>query len=113
MSTLDTLVQMALKAAKKRPETRHFLIGVAVLRDDGAIVVARNEATREPCEHGHAEAKVLGKSGLNPELVVVARITRDGEWAIAKPCAKCERKLRAIGARRVYYTTATGLELMV
>ncbi len=98
----------------KRADSRHYLIGVAALRGDGAVVVSRNEGVMVPYSPGHAEARVLEKTGLNPELVVVVRTRRNGDLACAKPCPACELKLKAKGARKVYYSTSAGkLELLV
>jgi tRNA(Arg) A34 adenosine deaminase TadA len=109
LTLLDTLKTRALERAKARPDTRHFLLGAAALRADGAIVVARNEGTMVPTPDAHAEARVLRKAGLAPDLVLVVRLDRNGNLALAKPCAACETKLRNSRVREIWYSTAEGL----
>lgn len=104
------LLQLALARAQARATTRHFLVGAVAIRRDGAIVTARNDAAPHPAPSAHAEARLLRKTGRSPIIVLVVRVTRDGEMALARPCESCQRKLRAIGALNVYYTTKEGLE---
>lgn len=108
MSKLEVLLKAAMGAAVKRSTTRHFLIGAAAIRADGALVVSRNECAPIPNKNAHAEARVLRKAGQRPECVVVARLLRNNEIGLAKPCKACEIKLRAMQAEEVYYTTEKG-----
>lgn len=65
---------------------------------------------REDLEHWdslHAEINALKSvqfqdvSGMD---MYVARVRRDGEFALALPCASCYTALQAKGIRRVYFT---------
>ena len=104
-----TLLDRALAVASRRSEARGFLVGAAILRDDGAIVVSRNERSQEPCPSAHAEARALRKAGAKPALVVVARVRKGaGGLAMSRPCADCAAKLRAAGAREVWFTDESG-----
>lgn len=54
----------------------------------------------------HAELASLLKCGDKvPYKLVVERYTKAGLPALAKPCAICERAIKAWGVKRVEYTT--------
>ena len=106
---LLTLRDKALAAATLRGDGRRFLVGAAIMRADGATVVSRNEGSAYPCPDAHAEARALRKAGFNPQVVVVVRVRKaDGELAMAKPCEWCAARLKAAGAREVWYTDDFG-----
>lgn len=58
----------------------------------------------------HAElAMVLRNSGgFAGATVYVARLTKDGRWALAKPCKCCMAVLADMGVKRVVWTTGPG-----
>lgn len=109
MTLLETLLSRARERALARPDSRHFLVGAAALRSDGAIVAARNEGTMVPTPHAHAEARVLRKAGLAPDVVLVVRLDRNGNLALAKPCPACETRLRNSRVSEVWYSTSEGM----
>ena len=78
---------------------RHCSFG-ARFRKEG-----RGEATL------HAElGAILGvdRSTTRGSTVYVARINREGEGRISKPCPMCESALRHVGVKRVVYTDKNG-----
>lgn len=86
-----------------RTDYRENRLGAVGLRADGVIVCARNVPAHDVAPHHHAEARVARK--LTPKSTVwVARIMRDGTWAMARPCSSCQIKLRSAGVKRVIYT---------
>ena len=106
MTSDKKMLTSAASAAIRNKDNRTFLLGAIGLRADGVFVSSRNipslEATFE-CKH-HAETRLARK--LTPGSTVwVARVTRkDGFWAMAKPCRRCERRLRISGVSRIVYT---------
>ena len=40
----------------------------------------------------------------------VSRVGSFGESRLARPCQMCQQAIEAVGIRRVYYTTETGVE---
>lgn len=84
-----------------------FFLGSVGIRPDGLIVSSFNVTTRRRCPAGHAEHRLASKLRAG-SVVFVARIVRDGTWAMAKPCVHCENRLRNAGVRRVYYTVGEG-----
>lgn len=102
------LLSVAYGAALGRLKTgQQFRLGAAGIRADGALVVSYNGSQKEPEWQHHAESRLCRK--LTPNSVVaVARTLANGEWAMAKPCASCERCLRRMGVKRVYYTIQAG-----
>src|SRR5678816_4513466 len=58
--------------------------------------------------HFHAESSAIFSLGLDncygKDLYVV-RVKRDGSTAMAKPCTQCQRLIKDVGIKEVYYTT--------
>jgi hypothetical protein len=99
----DILMRTAGIASKRR-DLRSFLVGATGLRSDGAMVHAYNGAAPDKCAHIHAEARLCAKLDVGA-TVWVARATKDGSLALAKPCANCERIMRRKGVKRVIFST--------
>ena len=103
MRDIDILMRTAGIAAKKR-DMRSFRVGAAGLRTDGVMVYAYNGAAPNKCAEIHAETRLCKKLGMGA-IVWVARATKDGQLALAKPCANCQRTLRRRGVLKVIYST--------
>ena len=87
-----------------RNDNRSFHLGAVGMRNDGVIVTARNIAATDITPDAHAEARVVKKLTLD-SCVWVARVgkgTRD--WALARPCSSCQRRMKSAGVRKVVYT---------
>jgi len=54
----------------------------------------------------------VGLRDLENSSVYVARVLRNGESALARPCQGCERFLRNVGVREVFYTGQNSVERM-
>jgi tRNA(Arg) A34 adenosine deaminase TadA len=95
---------VAVKNRSRKIDNRTFLLGAVGERRDGVLVSACNIAAPDYAPHHHAETRLARK--LTPNSTVwVARIARkDGSWAMARPCAGCEMRLRQSGVKRVVYT---------
>jgi len=94
----------------KNNDIRKFLIGAIGMRADGVFVSSRNIPSlgfTNDCQH-HAEARLCRK--LTPGSTVwVSRMAKgSGDWAMAKPCPSCMKKLRSTGVSRVVYTIGPG-----
>lgn len=97
-------LELAARVAAGGDMKRTFRLGAVAIRDDGAIVVSVNGATKEPNDRAHAEAKVLRKAGKNSTLYVARVLKSNGEIALAKPCSQCMAKIRNAGVKKVFYT---------
>ena len=86
---------------------KQYLIAALSERTDGAIVVSTNITVRVPAPTAHAESRVLRKSDAGCTLYV-ARVTKDGAWAMSKPCSNCQKIIRSKRVYKVYYTIAEG-----
>lgn len=109
------LLTRASRIAAGIPRQEFPLAAVAV-RADGAIVQASNKAIRATTPRGttparlpntHAEIRLCRKLDYHA-TVFVARVSRNGEWAMAKPCDRCLDRLRRRRVRVVYFTTKAG-----
>ena len=61
----------------------------------------------------HAEIDAifpLLKNGSNYSgaVIYVARILKNGNIAMARPCSSCEKLIRQLGIKKMYYTTPNG-----
>jgi len=108
MKLLEVAAKIALGSANENlHHNRQFLIGALAERTDGAIVVSHNITAPSPMPTAHAESRVLRKADARCTLYV-ARVTRDGLWAMSKPCANCQNLIRSRRVHKVYYTIAPG-----
>jgi tRNA(Arg) A34 adenosine deaminase TadA len=104
---LSTLLDLAERTHVKRSgRLPHFSLVAIAVRADGALVVSRNQSTKEPQPSCHAEARVLRKAGVGA-TVYVFRFGKLGRLTMAKPCPRCEARLRAYRAT-VWYSDWTG-----
>ncbi len=110
---LKELLNKAVAFTAAGDPMRHYWVGAIAIRDDGTVVMARNLPTKTKNPHVHAEALLVKKLGLNPSLVLVVRVNRDGQLVMAKPCPRCESILRAHRARKILFTTSDGIESLV
>ena len=99
------LLDMAINFAKREPKWRGDMLMAAVSqRSDGLFAASRNvqvQAQRTP--EGHAEYRLHSKLRKGA-VVAVARVTRDGQVAKAKPCKGCETLLRNRRVSVIFYT---------
>lgn len=96
--------EIAAKLSTKRKDRRYFHLGAVGVRSDGVMVKSANGSTMEPHPECHAETRLSKKLDVG-SIVYVARVTKNGEFALAKPCKNCQRTMRARGVKEVYYTT--------
>ena len=78
------------------------------MRKDGVIVTSRNIPATDVTPEAHAEARVDKKLTMD-SIVWVARVgkgTRD--WALARPCDRCQLRMKTAGVRKVIYTISPG-----
>ena len=108
MDTIQHLLNMAAAQAIKKNtiDMRCFRIGSVGVRNDGAIVYSRNLSDTNRNRRIHSEYRLARKLDFGA-IVFVARVLRDGiTVGMARPCPDCERLLRQMKVRKVYYTIA-------
>lgn len=86
-------------------DRRNFLLGAIGIRADGIEIFSRNGNNHERTRTIHAEYRLMRK-GTPGTVVYVARITRDLQWANAKPCHSCMQSMIRKGVAKIYYTIA-------
>lgn len=101
------LATLATQAAFKSADKKHFLVGAAGIRADGAVVVSGNGPTPGKDRHAHAETRLCQKLDEGA-TVYVTRIRRDRSIANARPCVSCIAALLRAGVAKVYYTDEDG-----
>lgn len=100
---LTQAAAVALGNANRSVDNRTFTLGAVGIRNDGVVVSSRNVSALDYAPDHHAEARLVRKMTPN-STVWVARVLKNGTWAMAKPCRPCQRRLKAAGVRRVVYT---------
>jgi hypothetical protein len=113
MNPIPLLNRASRKAYKLLKAVKQdFYLAAVGLRSDGTIVDTSNKAARNMSPAGttppklpstHAEVRLCRKLDYGA-VVFVARVTKDGKWASAKPCDNCTRALRFRNVKQVYYT---------
>jgi tRNA(Arg) A34 adenosine deaminase TadA len=111
------ILSLALEMAstKRFGDLRSFRLTAIGVRSDGAMVAASNGAVMETgrlhrCSFpkAHAEARLSRKLDVG-SVVYVARASKSGKAAMAKPCPSCKAFLKSRGCKRVVYTTFEGV----
>jgi len=98
------LLQVAARVAEESLDGRSFLLGCVAKRKDGTLVYSYNSHSNFPLYAGHAEARVLRKAGKGATLWVARILRLNGEWAMARPCSRCQALLKNKKVKKVYYT---------
>jgi deoxycytidylate deaminase len=105
MKNIIYYLNMAVDVSIRRNDFRNFRVGSVGIRGDGAVTTSYNGAPKFPTPNHHSEGRLCRKLD-HGATVFVARITRNGLWAMSKPCYDCERAMRRVRVKRVYYTIA-------
>jgi tRNA(Arg) A34 adenosine deaminase TadA len=110
MNRHEKMLTLAAKAGRHRGEfdMREHTVGAVAIRRDGVVVCSRNGPAPHVYPKCHAEARCLKKAGSDA-ILYVARVHRNGEWALAMPCQNCMRAIRRMHVRVVYYTVSPGM----
>lgn len=90
--------------AKKKKKA---LLACIIRRNDGTVVSSRNGHVPNcvVTPSIHAEARASRKADVG-SVAYVSRVTRDGNYALARPCPSCQILMRARGVAMVYYTVS-------
>lgn len=99
------MLRLAAKmAAESKDKHKSFSLACIAQRSDGVFVFATNIICPEhKTPSAHAEARALRKSTSN-SILWVARVLKDGSWALAKPCETCQSLIINRRVKKVYYT---------
>lgn len=102
-------IQLAL-ADMDKPHRRGKMHMAAVACSRRTIAAQTNvQIPGERHYEGHAERRVLRHFSDNESAeLYVARVTRDGHIALAKPCERCMKAIHTKNIKRIYYTTQDG-----
>lgn len=103
---IEYYLNCAAKVATRKIDHRSFFIGAVAIRSDGAIVSSCNQTTKIPNPFAHAEAKIIKKLDYGA-ILYIARVLRDGTFAMAKPCNNCITAIKNKNVSRVYFTISS------
>ena len=114
------MLDKAIELAKNNP-TDLARMGAIIVKDRFVIGSGMNSRKSHPLQYAfsqshlkialHAEIAAIvdalrnnEKDDLQGATIYVARVLKNGSRAIAKPCATCERAIKAYGIEAVYWT---------
>lgn len=110
MDKHERILYKALEQAKKSP---HRWKMAAVLTKSGRTLnIANNQPKNSPSIGGvplnrcstHAEVAVTRMTNARGTVVYIARIGRNGQPALAKPCKACQEHMKELGVKRAFWT---------
>lgn len=107
-------VATSLRRMAQRSTHPLFFHAAQVRLGGRVLATAHNTNASSLNGYGHAETRacrmaVAAGHSLVGATVVSIRVTRAGKLANARPCAKCAENMRAMGVRKVVYSTAAGV----
>jgi tRNA(Arg) A34 adenosine deaminase TadA len=104
-------LNIALQQAKMAPHSQ-WRVGAAIVRGGSLLSTGFNRYRNSPKQVDlegvsyHAEEVALRRAGdPSGATIYVARITRSGNLAMARPCKRCMAMLQNSGIRYFVYTT--------
>lgn len=115
------MISSALKQAAK--SEYKYKVGAVIVKGGRLLSVGHNVVGKTHPKHTgiykesvHAEEAAIlnrlktknGLASLQNAVLYVSRITSSGIPGMAKPCPNCERLIRAVGIKKVIFTTNTG-----
>lgn len=80
-----------------------FMLAAVGERSDGTTVCSINGWNVKVEPKHHAEGRVVRKLDVGA-VVYVARVRKNGDVAMSRPCPACQALLRSRGVRAVHYT---------
>lgn len=104
-------MQMAAKMALENFSYKDYSLACVAIRNDGVLVKSTNgvvprtlkTSKKTALPSAHAEIRALKKAGKGA-ILYVARVWRNGDWALSRPCTTCQAMIKNRGVRIVYYT---------
>lgn len=115
-------IESAIESARRSTHFRQR-VGCAITDSEGRIIsTGHNKRETHPLQMRyarkinpdrcflHAEIDALAKCQGTPHILYVARLTKNGQTALARPCPICHPAIVAAGVKRVVYTTNSGIE---
>lgn len=102
---LNFAAQLSLDSDDKY-KVRKACVGAIGFRTDGTIVHACSGGDQKNVSlSSHAETRLLRKMDRYSPVIYVARIRRDTrQLALARPCATCLPRIKAMKIQVVYYS---------
>lgn len=108
------MIERAIELAERNDRYPRWRLAAVIVKGGSVlshgISVKRNDplcnSNGEGCSE-HAEINAMRQCSadrLQGAVIYVARITRGGRVALAKPCKMCEDALRTAGVKRAIYT---------
>jgi deoxycytidylate deaminase len=113
---MNRFLSLAIKLAKANPEPKWKLAAVTTsggrILSVGLNVFMQNESPPGTIPHGclgrHAEREALRFCNTVPRTIYVARVSKNFETRLARPCMECYTAILNKGVRRIVYTTPYG-----
>jgi cytidine deaminase len=110
MTKHEKILAKAVEQAKK--STHRWKMAAVLTKSGRTLNTANNQPKNSPKISGiplnrcstHAEVAVTRTMDARGSTVYIARIGRNGEPALAKPCKACQQHMHDIGVKRAVWT---------
>lgn len=114
------MIHVAVSLAESNTSYPKWRLGAALVKGGSLIATGVSKLHTSPklvkgginCSE-HAEMAALRRarnSNLSGATIYVARVGRDGDIKLARPCKSCQKALRKAGIKKVVYTTENGIK---
>ena len=112
------MLNLAIEIAQNIPHNKHRIACVVTDRRNKILAVGKNSYTKTHPRQAyyakksenknriylHAEIDALCRCEGKPYAIYVARVNKQGEVRLAKPCDICSQAIEDMGIRRIIYT---------
>ena len=110
MNKHEKILTRAVEQAKK--STHRWQMAAVLTKSGRTLNTANNQPKNNPNTSGvpinrcstHAEVAVTRATDARGSTIYIARIGRNGEPALAKPCRACQQHMHDLGVKRAIWT---------
>lgn len=116
---LDKATKLAEKGTYRRARHGAIIVkngriiarGINKLRTS-AKIIGQEQFNRNGTLHAEISAmRQVSPENLRGATIFIARILRNGEQAMSKPCPRCLEAIKKAGIKRIYYTIESVIDL--
>lgn len=122
MTRDEKFINLAIKISKQ--SAHKFPIGAVITKGNKIISVGVNKNKTHPCQinyhlnkngniHAELDAIILCESDISNSVLYVARLLKNGDFGIAKPCSSCMKIIGNYGIKKIIYTNYNGFEEII
>ena len=117
---MNNIFQKAIKIAKKLPNQKYKLVAIITDKKGHILSIGKNSFSKSHptqayyaekvgnrhCIFLHSEIDAIIKLKYTdiPNSIYIVRINQKGEPLLSAPCEICQRAIKDVGIKNIYYT---------